>query len=100
MLLPPLPRLRLGGLSLSYTPSTAHPKVPAVDGSSRIRPATAFAFIVRSSTWLGAAIRTSHGRRMLHMVGRPLTVENGAGARLGRQIEAAQKLRVERDDDR
>lgn len=55
---------------------------------------------VRSSTWLGAAIRTSHGRRMLHMAGRLLTVENGTGARLGRQIEAAQKLRVERDDDR
>lgn len=29
-----------------------------------------------------------------------LTVEDGAGTRLGRQIEAAQQLRVERYDDR
>ena len=34
------------------------------------------------------------------MVDRPLTVEDGTGAGLGRQVEAAQKLRVERYDDR
>ena len=49
---------------------------------------------------VGSGDSNSYGRRLLHMVGRPLTVENGAGACLGRQIEAAQQLRVERDDDR
>lgn len=43
----------------------------------------------------------AHERRQgARMVDRPLTVEDGTGAGLGRQVEAAQKLRVERYDDR